>query len=176
MTQTFLLITDTAYASGLTAFVVLALMGVGVALVALAFMYVSRNALREVGIALGVILVFVPAVLFSDILYGPLSPGLGAETLERQVQAEGTVASVEEAPDGQAVTLRLAEEPSRSMEFAGLDREILTEWEGKTLTATCTGLDDPQALTECQMGEAPIKPEQAPDGRAVERSTEFYTD
>lgn len=114
---------------------------------------------------------FVAAAAVPDLRRKP-----DAGPLDRQVQAQGTVVSVEQDPEGQAVTLRLAEDPDRSLEFAGPDRELLTEWKGKSLTATCTGMDDPQALTECQMGRGAAEPDTAPDGRSVERSTEPYTD
>lgn len=87
----------------------------------------------------------------------------------RTVQAQGTVASVEDTGDGVEVTLE--EDASRVLRFDAADVDLPDR--GEALTATCTDLDDPQALAECSEGPAPEPEDVAGD---VTRTVETYTD
>lgn len=104
-----------------------------------------------------------------------LSVGLADRTTERTidrvVQAEGTVASVEDTDGGVEVTLE--EDDSRVLRFDVEDSGEQLPGRGDSLTATCTDLDDPQALASCSEGPVPELDEVAGD---VSRTAERYTD
>lgn len=112
------------------------------------------------------------ALVFVALWVAALGVGLAdrttERTIDRSVQAEGAVASVEDTGDGVEVTLE--EDTSRVLRFDAADVDLPAR--GEALTATCTDLDDPQALAECSEGSAREPEDIAGD---VTRTVETYT-